>query len=114
MTTNFQLVTIYVNEGDEWQGRPLYLEILEFLNRSGCAGATVLRAAAGFTAGLSLVPSSLAEEGRKPPLVVQFIDRPKKVVEVLPTLRKMTVMRLITLQKIQIVPTDVKARQKRK
>ncbi len=114
MKTEYELVTLYLNEGDEWQGRPLYLEILEFLSRSGCAGATVVRAAAGFTAGLSAVPSTLEEEGRKLPLVLQFIDRPKKAAEVLPTLRKMTVMRLITVQKVQVIPPEPSAGKKRK
>ncbi len=103
MASDYKLVTIYLNEADEWQDRPLYLEFLEFLSRSGCAGATVMRAVAGFTAGLSSVPTSLEETGRKLPIVVQFVDRAKKVREVLPELRRMAVMRLITVQPVGVI-----------
>ncbi len=104
MTTSHQLVTIYLNEADQWQGRPLYVEILQFLTRSGCAGATVLRAAAGFTAGANPVQTSLGDgPDRKPPLVIQFIEKASKVSKILRTLREMAGMRLITLQSIKVV-----------
>jgi PII-like signaling protein len=103
MATGYQLVCIYLNESDEWEGRPLHEAILEFLNRSGCAGGTVLPALAGFTAGAS-APVAAAEElqGRRP-LVVQFIDRAGQVAHVLPTLRHMAKQRLITLQEVQVI-----------
>ncbi len=104
MTTGHQLVSVYLNEADQWEGQPLYLGILKFLARSGCAGATVLRAAAGFTGGQSPVPLSLGtDEGRKPPLVVQFVERASKVSQVLATVRKMAGMRLITVQTLKVV-----------
>jgi PII-like signaling protein len=34
-------VTIYLNEGDEWHGRPLHLEMLKYLREENVAGATV-------------------------------------------------------------------------
>jgi hypothetical protein len=104
MTTKHQLVSIYLNEADKWHGRPLHLEILQFLQRSGCAGGTVLRAVAGFTAAAGVVTTSLVDVGAKLPLVIHFIDRAEKVAEVLPTLREMAGKRLVTLEDIEIVP----------
>lgn len=108
MAGRYQLVSVYLNEADEWEGRPLYLEILHFLERSGCAGGTVVRGVAGFTAGIGLVTTSLVDVGRKLPLVVEFIDRAEKVSEVLPGLRRMVGPRLITLQEVEVVPPDEK------
>lgn len=106
MASDYQLVSIYLNEVDEWESRPLYLAILHFLNKSGCTGGTVLRGLAGFTAGLGVVTTSLVDVGRKLPLVVQFVDRAEKVAEVLPALRRMAGQRLITLQEVQVAPPD--------
>lgn len=109
MAEQYQLVSVYLNEADQWHGRPLHLEILQFLQRSGCAGGTVLRAVAGFTAGAGVVTTSLVDVGTKLPLVVHFIDRAEKVAEVLPTLRQMAGKRLVTIEEIQVVPPESKS-----
>jgi hypothetical protein len=107
MTTDkFQLVTIYLNEADQWEHRPLHLEILRYLDRSGCSGGTVVRALAGFTAGRGIVTTSLVDVGSKLPVLVQLVERAEKVAEVMPTLRRMAGNRLIILQEVQIVPAD--------
>jgi PII-like signaling protein len=107
MTTDkYQLVSIYLNEADKWEHRPLDLEILEFLYHSGCAGGTVLRGLAGFTKGDGMVTTSLVDVGCKLPVVVQFVEASVKVAEVMPTLRRMAGRRLITVQEVQIVPAN--------
>ena len=106
MTTLHQLVSVYVNEADQWEHRPLHLEILNFLHKSGCAGGTVLRGVAGFTAGApALTLPSAGSEG-KLPVVVQFIDVPEKVAEILPALQAMVGGRLMTVQPIQVLAPD--------
>ena len=99
---NAQLVSIYLNESDQWEHHPLHLELLRVLDRAGCGGGTVVRGLAGFTAGSGIVSTSLVDIGSKLPVVVQFVERPEKVAEVLPTLRKMAGKRLITIQDVQI------------
>jgi len=107
MTTDkYQLVSVYLNEGDLWDHRPLHLEILRLLERSGCSGGTVVRGLAGYTAGLGIVTTSLVDAGGKLPVVVQFVERSEKVAEVMPTLRRMAGKRLITIQEVQLVPPD--------
>ncbi len=102
MATKHQLVSIYLNEGDKWEKRPLHREILQHLYRSGCAGGTVLRGLAGFTAGAG----GPGGPGVKPPVVVQFIDVPQKIAAVMPILRRMAGQRLITLQDVRIVASE--------
>jgi len=107
MTTDKEvLVSIYLNEADKWEHHPLHLELLRFLEHSGCAGGTVVRGVAGFTAGSGIVTTSLVDVGSKLPLVVQFVERSNKVEEVMPTLRRMAGKRLITVQEVQIIPPD--------
>ncbi len=107
MTTDkYQLVSVYLNEGDLWDRRPLHLEILRLLERSGCSGGTVVRGLAGFTEGMGIVTTSLVDVGGKLPVVVQFVEKADKVTGVMPTLRRMAGKRLITIQEVQIVPPD--------
>lgn len=44
-------LTIYIGESDQWQGTPLYVAIIQLLREQGCAGATAMRAVAGYGAG---------------------------------------------------------------
>jgi hypothetical protein len=95
-------VSVYLNEADEWQRLPLYLEILNMLHKQGLAGGTVLRAVAGFTGHGGVQTTSLVDAGGKLPLVVEFIDTAEAVERVMPLLRKMAGQRLITRQRIEV------------
>jgi hypothetical protein len=97
-------VTIYINEADEWRGRPVHLEILRFLRDQGAAGGTVLRGVAGFTQDAGVVTTSLVDTGGKLPLVIEYVDGPDQVALVLPRLREIVGNRLITLEEVEIVP----------
>lgn len=46
-----QALTIYLGESDEWQDKPVYVAITQFLREQGCVGATATRAIAGSKAG---------------------------------------------------------------
>jgi len=56
--------------------------------------------------GAGIVNTSLVDVGSKLPVLMQFVERSEKVDEVMPTLRRMAGKRLITVQEVQIVPTD--------
>ena len=89
-------VSMYINEGDEWQERSLYNQILMLLRREGISGATVVRALEGFTEN--------NDPGHKLPLIIQFIDSDDAVGRVLPQLREMAPKRLITLEEVDVLP----------
>ena len=95
-------VTIYLNEADEWQRRPLHIELLNYLRRENVAGATVLHAVAGFTGRQRVHTSTLVDAGGKLPLVLTFVDADEHVQRVLPTLRQMAANRLIIRENVQI------------
>jgi len=94
-------VSIYINEADEWHGRPLHLEILRMLHARGMAGGTVLRAVAGFTGKGGVETTTLVDAGGKLPLVVEFIDSVAKVEGVMPELARMAGHRLIVRHAIE-------------
>lgn len=96
-------VSVYINEADEWKGRPLHLEILRLLHARGLAGGTVLRAVAGFTLKGGIETTSLVDAGGKLPLVVEFIDSAERVDSVMAELQRMAGERLIVRQEVGVV-----------
>jgi PII-like signaling protein len=98
-----KLVSVYLNEADEWRRKPLHLEILRLLHAEGLAGGTVVRAVAGFTGRGGVQTTSLVDAGGKLPLVVQFVDSADHVTRILPRLREMAPHRLITVQDVEVV-----------
>jgi hypothetical protein len=100
MVVELVRTSIYINEADEWQHRPLHLEILCLLQKEGLAGATVLRGVAGYTRGSGVHSTSLVDAGGRLPLVVEFIDTAEAAERVLPLLRQMVGERLIVREKV--------------
>ena len=95
-------ITIYLNEADEWQRRPLHLAILDYLRQENVAGGTVFHAVAGFTGRNRVQTTSLVEAGGKLPLVIIFVDTDEHVNRVLPQLREMAAHRLIVRENVVI------------
>lgn len=95
-------VTVYLNEADQWNHRPLHLELLKYLRESGIAGATVLHAVAGFTGHSRVKTSTLVDAGGKLPLVLTFIDKQEHVERVLPQIKHMAGHRLIVRERVTI------------
>ncbi|WP_454782665.1 DUF190 domain-containing protein [Legionella sp. WA2022007384] len=96
-------VSVYINEADKWQHRPLYLELLSMLDKHEIVGGTVLRALAGFTYNNPIVSASLVDIGSKLPLIVQFVDTVEKVDAILPKVKEMVGNRLIVREPVEIV-----------
>ena len=94
-------VSVYINEADQWQHRPLHLEIFRMLHEQGLAGGTVLRAVAGFTAQGGVQSTSLVDVGGRLPLVVEFIDSTDAIERIMPLLKQMAGQRLIVRQKVE-------------
>lgn len=95
-------ISMYLNEADQWQHRPLHLEILKYLREENVAGATVFHAVAGFTGRSRVKTSSLVEAGGKLPLVLVFVDSEEHVTRVLPKLREMASHRLIVRENVVV------------
>ena len=95
-------VTIYLNESDKWQHKPLHIEILNYLRSEGVAGGTVLHAVAGFTGRQKVETAHLVDAGGKLPIILTFIDYEEHVQRVLPTLKQMAPHRLIVWENVHI------------
>lgn len=96
-------ISIYINESDQWEHRPLYLELLTVLDSCEISGGTVLRAIAGFTYKEPVETASLVDVASKLPLIVQFIDTATKVDAILPRLKAMVADRIIIREPVDVV-----------
>jgi CBS domain-containing protein len=98
-----QVLTIYLGESDQWQGRPLYAAIVQFLRDQGCAGATVTRAVAGYGAGTRLHESGGWQWSSEAPLIIQVVDQPDRLRRLLPHLQEMLSGGLMTLHEVEVL-----------
>jgi uncharacterized protein len=93
-------VTIYLNEADQWQRRPLHVEMLNYLRRENVYAATAIHAVAGFLGRHRVETSHLVDAGGKLPVIIVFVDTDEHVNRVLPTLKEMAANRLIVRENV--------------
>jgi PII-like signaling protein len=93
-------VTIYLNEADQWQHRPLHLQILNYLRNENVYAAIAFHAVAGFLGRQRVKTAHMVEAGGKLPVVITFIDTDEHVQRVLPTLKEMAAHRLIVRENV--------------
>jgi PII-like signaling protein len=93
-------VTIYLNEADKWQGRPLHMSILNFLHGENVFVACTLHAVAGFLGRQRVKTSHLVDAGGKLPIIIVFVDTDDHVSRVLPKLKEMAAHHLIVRENV--------------
>jgi CBS domain-containing protein len=93
---------IYIGESDRWQGKPLYMALLETLKHEGLAGATVTRGVAGFGAHSRIHTASLESLSADLPLVVEVVDRPDQVDKAVAVIGPMVREGLMTVEDVEI------------
>jgi uncharacterized protein len=95
-------VTIYLQEDDKWQKKPLHIEILNFLRQENVYAATALHCVAGFLGRQRVKTSHLVDAGGKLPVIIIFVDTDEHVNRVLPRLKEMAAHRLIVRENVVI------------
>jgi PII-like signaling protein len=95
-----KLLRIYVNEQDEYQGKPLYEAIVARCQELRLAGVTVFRGLEGFGETAELHRPHLFAHDR--PIVVTVIETPDKAVQALPTLQEMMGSGVIAVTDVQV------------
>lgn len=96
-------LTIYLGESDTWHHQSLYSAILEFLRAEGCAGATVVRAIAGFGASSRIKTAAILRLSSDLPIVITVVDRADRIARVLPKLKEMVGGGLMTIEDIGVL-----------
>jgi len=108
--TQAQRLRIYINEGDHWRARPLDAALLDVLKTLDIAGATVLRASAGFGARGQIHSAHIEALSTDLPLVIEVVDLPEKISRAIEAVKTMVREGLITVEDVQIVKSSQPAR----
>ncbi len=94
---------IFVGESDRSHGRPLHQVLLELFRREGIAGATVLRAIAGYGATSHLHTTNLLRLSTDLPLVIEVVDEAERIEALLPRIEEHMQGGLITLERARVI-----------
>jgi hypothetical protein len=98
-----QLLRIFIGESDRWHGQPLYETIVLKARELHLAGATVLRGPMGFGAHSRLHTSKILRLSEDLPMVIEIVDSPAKIDELLPHIDQMVQEGLVTLEKVHVI-----------
>lgn len=96
-------VIIYIGESDHYQGKALYMALLQFLKKEGAAGATVVRGLAGFGAHSRIHTATIVDLSSDLPIRVEWIDEAEVVDRLLPQVRRMVNDGLITVEEVDVI-----------
>jgi len=102
------LMRIFLGESDRCpsgphKGKPLYEAILLTLREEGCAGATVVRAIAGFGPSAHLHTGKVLRLSTDLPVIVEVVDEEAKLQQFLPWLEEVMGGGLITMERAQVI-----------
>ena len=102
------LMRIFLGESDRCRsgahkGLPLYEAILLMLREEGCAGATVVRAIAGFGPSAKLHTGKVLRLSSDLPVIVEVVDDEENLQRFLPNLDEMMGGGLITMERAQVI-----------
>jgi CBS-domain-containing membrane protein len=100
--TRGQRVQVFCGETDQVDRLPRYEAILEFLRREGAAGATVVRGIAGFGANSRIHLANALRLSADLPVVVTWVDDPRRVARLLPRLRELAGSGIVTVEDVEI------------
>jgi len=98
-----QLLRIYIGESDQWEGKPLYMAIVERVKKEGLAGCTVIRGIEGFGASSRIHTARILRLSEDLPILIEIADQSDRIQKIIPTLDQMVDEGLMTLEKVNII-----------
>jgi PII-like signaling protein len=97
------LMRIHIGESDKWHGKPLYQALLELLRSEGFSGATVLRGVGGYGSASIYHTEKILRLSQDLPIVIEVVEYPERIDNILPRLDEMIGGGLITLEKVHVI-----------
>jgi len=97
------LVRVFIGEADRWHHQPLHVALLERLRKEGFAGATVLRATAGFGAHSVIHTTQILRLSEDLPIIVEIVEDEPAVERLKPILDEMVSEGLVTIEKVHVL-----------
>jgi PII-like signaling protein len=98
-----QLLRLIVSESRTHDRRPLVECLVEALRGAGLAGVTVLKGMAGFGHDRSVHAVGVEVAAHGLPVVLEVVDTPERIAEVLPRVEALMVGGVIMLERARVV-----------
>lgn len=96
-------LTIVVGEGDQWQHKPLYTEIVHRAHAAGLAGATVLRRHEGYGASGRIHTTRILSLSEDLPMVIVIVDTAERIRDFLPQLDELVGQGLVVVDEVEVI-----------
>ena len=96
-----RILRIFIGEGDQCDGRPLYEAIVLKAREMQLAGATVLRGAIGYGHSSRLHTMNVLRLSDDLPLIVEIVDSAPAIDAFLPVLDRMMTSGLVIVETVQ-------------
>ncbi len=100
---NAKMLRIHIGEDDAWQGKPLYVAIVEKCRELEIAGATVFRGLEGYGANARIRKSHLIPLSSDQPITIRIVDTEENLARLLPALDQMVDEGLIATSDVEVV-----------
>lgn len=94
---------VYVGESDKVAGKPLYEALVLHARELRLAGATVLRSPMGFGANSHLHTTKVLRLSQDLPFVVEIVDLPERIDQMLPFVRQHVGGGLVTIEDVGVL-----------
>jgi uncharacterized protein len=102
-TTDGQLLRIFIDDSDRYDGRPLYRAVVEKAQELGLANAIVLRAPMGFGTHRRVRSDRFPDYITELPVLIEIVDTAENVGRLLPFLDQAVPEGLITVEGVKIL-----------
>jgi PII-like signaling protein len=98
-----RLLRLHVNGSDRWQGKPLYRAVVELARAMHMAGASVFQVDLSYDARRRLLDARSEYLFVDIPVVVEIVDAPERVAQLLEQLRPMLADGIATVAPVRVV-----------
>jgi PII-like signaling protein len=99
--TEVRLLTVYVNNTEQWHGHPLYSAIVKLCQDEGIAGATVIRCVEGYGSHHKLHSARLFELSETLPVQIDIVDEAGRIDALLTKLEPMVPHGMLIVQPVK-------------
>lgn len=94
---------ITISSSENYQNKPLYIAIIDMLEKNQIFGATVFRGVGGFGEHGHFHTDRFLSLSSHLPIVIEFVDFEERVRSLLPDFDKMISKGMITLEPVEVV-----------
>lgn len=96
-------LTIYLDEKDKFQHKPVYEAVLDILHQRQIAGASIFRGIGGFGANGVVHSAKILELSSDLPIMIEAVDSEEIIDQVLPDICKVVEKGLVTVSDAMVI-----------